>query len=508
MLRPLRHALVLAFLIALPGLAMAQTQDDLRRSIFLVNQEMELLKASLNSGLERVDTNDKALDEAQERLVALQKRVKELSLQLDRQSIESAETANKVDRVKKEVDEKLAKFNFSGGLRVRTVYEANRTDLSSDTDDNDLYFAQRFDLDMLFRPTSKVEIKALLQDNRIWGGANTTIGAEGGDLGFGAAHVLLDDLIAPGLDIQVGRMGLSYGSERMIGADDWNGTGNSFDGVRISYAVMKDLVVDALYAVVRERNAIDGEDTSLSGLYATYTVLPKLDVDAYVLHLYDGMDASYKNVATIGVAARGTLFDALYLDLEGAVQLGRAAEPLYNYKNSHLATAGFAELGYTQGGDVPFELGLFATGASGDAEPREIDGNDRSVSFIPLFPSTHKYWGAMDRVAWTNLMSFGLKGSVTPIPVLKILLQYHEFYVADDQAPLPGIGRSPNPTIEPMGSHIAREVDVALKVSGLDWAGVQLGYSVLLPLDGAKNYKGLDQADAAHWLYLQANLTF
>ncbi len=500
--------LLVGAILTLPGVAAAQSRMDVKRSMLLVNQEIELLKATVEANFASVEDAQATSEAHQARLMELERELDGLKAQLAKMAINEREMGTRVEAMGREVDEKLSRFSLDGGIRFRGAYEANRTDFSSETEDNDLYVTQRLLLNLGFRVAKGVELKTQIQDSRIWGASGGAVAGERSELGFSEAYVHVSKL-ADGLSIDAGRMVFDYGMGRMIGADDWSNAGNSFDGLRVSYSPFEGMSVDALYTMVHERDVVDGDDSTLSGLYASWEILEGFLTDAYVLHLYDGLDERYVNVATIGLAAHGTLFDMIYLDVEGAVQVGKAAETQTFLKNDHLATAGYVELGYVQAsGALPFRAGVFASGASGDAEPRDVPGNDASVSFIPLFPSRHLYWGAMDQVTWTNIRNFGLRGEVAPMPGMKIELQIHELYAADDRAALPGVGLTNSIPLEAMGAHIGHEVDLRVGLTPADWASVDFGYSVFLAEEGGRNYKGLEEANAAHWLWVQAGFLF
>jgi hypothetical protein len=526
-----RLALALALLLAMSGVAWAQTKNDLQKSITLVNQEIELIKATIETNYTEIEKNEKEVKHLQARLEELQAQLKHLSMQLDKQGIEAQEAGRKVDEVRAEVDERLSRFTIGGSLRARGVYETNRTDLTSAADDKDFYVLQRLRLDLGFQATPHLSFFGQIQDARTWGGGYGQ-GGEVSEFGLHQAYVRVAGLVK-GLTVDVGRLVLSYGAERLIGAGEWGNRGNSFDGVRASFSQGK-LKIDGFASIVRERGSYLGsaamagttytggsalsqlgalsagaEDITFAGLYGTYAILPDLAVDVYALHLWDGADASYKNIVTLGARVAGVLFRHAYLDMEAALQLGRAAEPTTAFRNQQFATAGYLEAGFVQKeGRLPFKVGAFASGASGDAEPRDVPGNDQAVSFVPLFPGAHGTWGNMDLFALTNLTHFGLRGEATPLEGLTVSGAWHEFYVVDDRGPLVGLGKTTNPTLEAMGHHVAREFDLTAAWQVIERASLGAGYSMLVPLEGARNYRGLDKTDLVHWLYLQGTVTF
>ena len=502
-----------ALVLCLPVPGAAQSQDELQRSLLLVNQEIELLKATMEATFEEADKGKADHAAFAQRLDELNKRLKELQLQLDRKSVEQAEQARKVDTLSDDLKAALARIDVFGSFRARGTFEMNRTDLTSELRDRDWYMLQRLRLGLAVHPAEVLTLTAEIEDARVWGGGTDTIGlaAEASRFGLYRGFVTVKGL-ARGLTLEAGRLTLHYGMGRMVGFSEWSNRGRAFDGARVSYEPLDGLALDLFFTVLAERNATtSGHDSTFSGFYGSYAFhqgpFKGLSLDAYALHLYDGMAATYKNVATLGLALRGTLFDALYLDVEAAAQVGRVTEALSTRKSSHLATAGYVGLGYVRTTGVPFKVGAFASGASGDAEPRDVPGNSRSVSFIPLFPAAHGWWGRMDLVSWTNLMEFGAKAEVTLLEPLTGLLEWHEYFAVDDRAPFPILGPDVAP-LEAMGKHMGGELDLVITYRPLTWLTADAGYGLFVPARGARNYKGLDSTSPAHWVYLQGQVKF
>lgn len=498
-------------LLLVPALLGAQTPDELKRSIVMVNQELELLKATVDATFDEAERGKAEHATLHGRIDELGKRLKELQLQLDRKSVELAEQGQRVDDLADEVAERLKRFDLFGSFRARSIFEMNRTDLTSKARDRDLYFQQRLRLGVAFHPVSQVTVTGEFQDARVWGYADEGVGLgdETSELSMYRAFVTVKGL-AQGLTIDAGRLPLHYGRGRMIGYSEWSNHGRAFDGARVHYVPLEGLALDLFYTVQNEQNGAAGRDGTFGGFYGSYAFaggpFEGLALDAYALHLYDGRPESYKNLATLGVLLHGTLFAALYLDVEAVVQVGKLTEALSSTKNDHLATAGYAGLGYVSSGAVPFKVGAFASGASGDAEPRDVPGNSRSVSFIPLFPASHDWWGLMDLVSWTNLMEFGVEAEVTPAKGLTASLQYHEYFAVDDRAPFPILG-SGNAPLKAMGKHMGGELDLLLAWQPLPWLCAGTGYGLFLPAEGARHYKGLGDTSPAHWFYLQGKMT-
>ena len=94
---------------------------------------------------------------------------------------------------------------------------------------------------------------------------------------------------------------------------------------------------------------------------------------------------------------------------------------------NQLAYATHIEGGYTfTAQDLKPRLALGFDYASGDDDPSDQEHN----TFVNLYPTNHKFYGAMDFLAWQNLIDPYLKASIAPAKGLSVALTYNAFWLA------------------------------------------------------------------------------
>jgi hypothetical protein len=271
----------------------------------------------------------------------------------------------------------------------------------------------------------------VLQDARLWGEEPTTAAdTEGVDLYQGYLSIALPGSEVATLD--VGRMELSYGAQRLIGGFGWSNTGRAFDAVRLRYRPVSSVAVDGFFARLHQDRTVTrtlGDD--FAGVYGTFTAAG-LTADGYLLYLHDrggliDLDddgvgdverfagGGRYHLVTPGARVVADLGAGLSVDAEAAVQLGRRGD------QDILAWATHAQLGYAL--DVAGKPAVAIGGdfASGDADPDD----DRFGTFENLFPTNHLFYGYLDLAAWKNLIDGYLEVSAEPLDRVKARLAVH-----------------------------------------------------------------------------------
>ncbi|HEY6878027.1 MAG TPA: alginate export family protein [Polyangiales bacterium] len=241
-----------------------------------------------------------------------------------------------------------------------------------------------------------------------------------------------------------GRYEMVYGDALMIGNNDWNEVGRTFDGVRAR--IGGEAWLDLFANVIDEgrpdfRGAGDG-DLYFLGAYAALGPLLReaLELDAYALARVWGVakdvqPAGYRREGaaetTLGVRSKARFGDLDYrveTGLQTGTRPGAAATDATFVRNvKALAWQADLELGLTVLDErVRIALeGLYATGA---------DPRDRNVNhgWEDLFPSAHKWLGLADAfnqdgMKRTNVGSGVLHVSAAPLPQLSVQLDGHVF---------------------------------------------------------------------------------
>jgi hypothetical protein len=305
----------------------------------------------------------------------------------------------------------------------------------------------------------------------------------------------------------------SFGSERLIGRDDFSVTGQAFDGALLRWGHLPWIDIKAFYAKVRESNSFDG-DGDFFGVYTKSRAIPYTQIEIYFMGLFDekivdeGQDEnsgelSYKDrVYTVGGRAETLLFDSLQLEGEAVFQFGSRTDPSNPDKElSHFATAYFAEISYQIPIATQPTIGGFFAWASGDANP--TDG--KSLDFQTLFPSRHPFLGAMDLFQWANLIDMGGSIGLTPPGSFGLSAAFHYFMLAQPRGQLFGLGNTGVPNKD-VGRAVGMEVDATLSWSPTDTFLLQAGYSLFVP-GSVPDELGIG-TDLAHWAYTQIRFEY
>lgn len=345
-------------------------------------------------------------------------------------------------------------------------------------------------------------------------------------------YVRLGGTQALPFSLKVGRQELSYGDERLIGAFDWDNVGRAFDAAKLRYE-QSTFWVDAFMGrvVVPNDNQFDQPnwDDWFSGIYgSTRSLVPKTELQLYFLA--DNAGASSPKDATTygkGNSARdiytvGTRFQTLPglqgWDLNGefAGQFGdfeyAPGTPgvINGQRLNQLAYATHIEGGYTFTEEFKPRLALGFDYASGDGNPKDKEHN----TFVNLYPTNHKFYGAMDFLAWQNLIDPYFKASIAPLRGLSVALTYNAFWLATPSDFLYQVNQAPRTTggygIHPNnGSFAGQEIDLVATYQPWAYLQMQVGFGHFFTGDYVnETFQNLGGAHDANWVYLQAQLTF
>ncbi|MDH4070723.1 MAG: alginate export family protein, partial [Ignavibacteria bacterium] len=294
-------------------------------------------------------------------------------------------------------------------MRVRG--EADGRDFMNSTSPN-LYTLLRTRFGADVRPVEDLTISVLFQDSRIFGqpvvagAGNTTTNLRNIDLHEG--YIRVDNLFARHLSLTVGRMGLSYGAERIIGRLDWSNVGRTFDGALIRFAPSGhalDLWANSVTeysvppsTVTRATVASRGNEGYLFwGGHYSY-----LGISGHKFALLGFQERSYLDTTTgeidrsrwtLGGRADGSLWSFFY-EAEGAYQLG--SESGADISAYLLA----ASLGYRIDSPLRSVMAGYEHLSGTPAGSAEIK------TFQPPFPTAHKFLGIMDYFTNIRLQTF------------------------------------------------------------------------------------------------------
>lgn len=340
------------------------------------------------------------------------------------------------------------------------------------------------------------------------------------------------------LALKVGRMEMSYGDERLIGAFGWNNIGRTFDAAKVRWQndwFGVDLFVSR--PVIPQNGVFDvsNDDDYFSGFYATSLKIPKNIFDFYFLARNSSAQAaaavpspqfpqpSARDIYTAGLRLKSKPgeFGPWDYSLEGAYQFGnfkdaRAGAPTQRLDQSSYMVVVQGGYTFAETWSKP-RLGLEYSHGSGDRNP--TDG--KHETFENLFPTNHKFYGYMDFVSLENIQDLRASLSLKPTSKLNVTVEGHGFWLADTHdsfynvggvarggtAPTPGTGYGVNPGY---GSFVGTEIDIVATYTVTRFAQVEAGYGHFF----AGDYIQQSLAGAAfgsqdaNFFYAQVNITF
>ncbi|MBM4371576.1 MAG: alginate export family protein [Deltaproteobacteria bacterium] len=528
-------ALVVLGLFARP--ALAQRDRQLQGRLSEVEEELSLLRdvtgeasKTANQALLRLGELEKKVGDLPE---TIRKEVQALAGKVEAGQLLVTAQGERLDLLEKgirEMRDELEKrrLEVSGQLRLRPQYVSNARDFRSDLrEDQDFFFSQRIRLGVSATPVRFMSATLQFQDVRTWG--------SGADLeeGSNAARVhqaFVTARIVEGLELRAGRQEWSFGSQRMISPDDWNQAGRSFDGIDLSWRFRNWIQADALFALLDERAASDGDDKVFGGIYLSTPILKPMLIDLYWLHLQDPRAGARRTFSTIGARVGGRLpwHEALLFDLEAAIQAGKVSEgdpdDQLSVTNPHLAAAYYAMLGYELPVLTRPTIKAFFLSASGDPNRSPLDpANDRHTAFLPLFPLKSSLLGRMEVFNLSNVWSTGAELGLTPWEGVHVEVLYSYFSLVEPFGDLPAEGLVTRNRIYPSRSPVGHELDLSASWEVDAHFALGAGYSVLLPagavedqvrpqreatVDGETGTWIYPGGDPAHWAWLQADFRF
>jgi hypothetical protein len=380
----------------------------------------------------------------------------------------------------------FAQDNVKVDAQVRPRFNIDDKDFNSNTDVNS-YTELRTRLGVAYSPSANLTGYVQIQDSRLYGTEPNTLTSTA-NLDLHQAYFKIDNFFKLPFYLKVGRMELSYGSQRLLGAVGWHNVGRSFDGSILSLQT-KSIDVDFITARTNESGfAGDSLDTFLYSAYGNLKIVKKLNIQPFII----GESTTKTDFAryTIGVyVGCKDKKKAFQHELDAAYQLGT-----WDATTDISAFMVAYNLSYTFSSKIKPMIGAGVDYLSGD------DGADASKYkvFNTLFATNHKFYGYMDyflniptHTYGLGLMDIQVKGSIVPVNKFKLALAYHMFNANADYTLLDGS------TSTTFGS----EMDLTLSYkysSNVNFVG---GFSFFAPGDIFKETKG---EDSSMWTYLMA----
>ncbi len=380
----------------------------------------------------------------------------------------------------------IAQNKVKVNAQIRPRFNFDDKDFNSSSEANS-YTELRTRLGVAYSPSENLTGFIQLQDSRIYGTESSTM-ANTMNLDIHQAYFKIDNFFGLPFYLKVGRMELSYGSQRILGAVGWSNVGRSFDGSVLQFQT-KSVNIDFIAARTNE-SMLQGDslDTFVYSAYGNLKVIKSYKIQPFIIAEYQAKKDF--NRYTIGIYATNKNKGAGFKhELDASYQLGtqNATQDISAFMVAY-------NLGYTFDSKIKPMVGAGVDYLSGD------DGTDASKykTFNTLYATNHKFYGYMDyfvnipkHTYGLGLMDIQVKGSIVPVQKLKVALAYHIFNANADYTLIDGS------TSASFGS----EIDLTLSYkysSNVKFVG---GFSYFTPGDIFKETKG---KDSSNWTYLMA----
>jgi len=378
--------------------------------------------------------------------------------------------------------------NLKFSFQIRPRFEIDNKDFKSSTNPN-TFTQLRTRLGLSFKPLKTLSGFVQIQDSRTFGEEQSTL-SNSKNLDVHQAYFVINDIFNLPVDIKIGRMELSYGSERFIGPVGWSNIGRSFDGGLIAF---KDKSFKAELFAIREFekfNPSDSLDQNIYGLFTDLYLSGSYKIQPFIIWQRIN-PTSYLDRATAGFYVKGELGKFQH-EIDFGYQFGKAF--ISNRKQDVNAFTFSINGNYTFKRNCKPTIGVQFDYASGD--DNLTDNNYKA--FTSLYPTGHKFYGYMDYFVNLQNDTYGLgimdligKFYFMPLDGLAIHFNYHLFKSAKDYKLIS------NKTTNDFGS----ELDLLINYKYNQHVNFEGGASLFFPGEIFKEKKG---KDTSTWFYLMA----
>lgn len=320
-------------------------------------------------------------------------------------------------------------LRFSGEERARLEGFAGGGFIAGN---DDAYLLNRLRIDMTIIPTSWMKFRFETQDSREWWKNQTPAPPYQDTWDLRMAYVEFGDTESGEAALRVGRQGLAFGEERLIGNTNWQNTARSFDAARgtLHYGKFR---LDAFAAsVVVLHDGQVGESTggnNIHGLYGSIANwLPSSTIEPYFfwrlsrgLRTEEGglgkLDSKTSGVRWVGKLPKGFDYNTDFAIQRGSVGPDRVSA----WAGHWVIGRTFAATAWTPRLMAEYNY------ATGDHNAK--DGH--IGTFDQLYPTAHDKYGLADQVGWKNIEH--LRGGVEFKPAAKwgVSTKYSSYWLAD-----------------------------------------------------------------------------
>ena len=288
--------------------------------------------------------------------------------------------------------------------------------------------------------TDNVSATVRLINERIWNGQNDTeSGSNNTNIDLDLAYVTLKEFLYSPLTLTVGRQEIQFGNQLVIGKAGAAGTTSipsdlsersAFDAIRATLNY-DPLVVDLVYAQVKQSSTVDRNTVSLTGMNAKYALTKNTDLSAYYWLKRNNLDSNLSdrtdNLSTIGGLISSTPIENLTASLEAAYQFGKNTETANQRNHSAWALQAMADYTFAKVKMTP-KLGASWTYLSGN------DSSTKNQGWDSMFYNQNLNNIVYAILPFTNMNALNLKASCKPVEDVTISAIYGFYDVAKKDA--------------------------------------------------------------------------
>ncbi len=301
----------------------------------------------------------------------------------------------------------------------------------------------RIDADL----TDNVMATVRLINERIWNGQmdSGTASSNNQNIDLDLAYVAMKEFLYSPLTLTVGRQEIKFGNGLVIGNSKIAGSSSSiptdlteqksFDAIRATLNY-DPLVVDLVYAQIKQSNSTDRNTISLTGINAAYAINKKTDASVYYWLKKDNNTnlsvgtSRPDQLSTIGALISNSSIENLTTSLEAAYQFGRNTETANQKKHNAWALQAMADYTFAKVKTTPKIGASYTYLSGGTTSPNDTKNNGWDAMFYDQKLNNIVY----TLLPFTNMNAFNLKGSMKPVDDVTVSLVYGYYDVAQKQS--------------------------------------------------------------------------
>jgi hypothetical protein len=288
--------------------------------------------------------------------------------------------------------------------------------------------------------TDNVMATVRLINERIWNGqndSNTANSSNSTNIDLDLAFVTLKEFLYSPLTLTVGRQEIKFGNGLIIGKSGAAaGTTNlptdlsersAFDAIRATLDY-DPLVVDLVYAQVKQNTTEDRNTVSLTGINATYALNNKINLSGYYWlkkNNNTGVATSEADkVNTVGGLISATPIENLSTSLEVAYQFGKNTATIDQKKHDAWALQAMADYTFAKVKTTPKIGASYTYLSGGESSTTRNDGWDSMFYDQKLNNIVYAI------LPMTNMSVLNLKASCKPVEDVTVSAIYGHYNVA------------------------------------------------------------------------------